>query len=156
MAMSPIQVGSEVAATLASMNKALTASTKKGLGEVGKAAKKELEASGRTRVRSLRFRNMKGARLGVRYKVGAAEVSVSPTGPWGILEPGAKAHTIVAKKGRRSNAMRVNGGWRRGPFRHPGTSDTRAWTTGQEATFDAAEKILTDTIGDAVEGAFGG
>jgi hypothetical protein len=135
--------------------KALTDSTKKALREAGNTAKKTLTESGRRQAPSLRFRNMRGAKLGVRTKVTVTEVTVTPSGPWGILEPGAKAHKIASK--RRGGAMQVAPGvWRRGPFRHPGTRNTRAWSTGQDATFDQLGKDVPKTIGDAVEDAFSG
>jgi hypothetical protein len=145
-------VGKQVATTLNGMSRALVTSKKAALRDVGKLAKKELETAGRSRVPSLKFRNMGGAKLGVKTKVTADEVTVSPSGPWGILEPGAKRHTI-GRKGRR---IRVGDGWRYGPVKHPGTRDTKAWTRGQDATFEKVEKTMTDVVGEAVEEAFGG
>lgn len=152
MAGSALQIGNDVASAMRSVNRAVVTSTKKGLRAVGVRAKKELEGSGRARVPSMRFRNMRGAKIGVRYKVTEDQVAVAPTGPWGILEPGATSHTISSPRAMPIGPRMI----RRGPFHHPGTGDTGAWSKGREATYDAAEKILTDTVGAAAEEAFGG
>lgn len=144
------EVGAEVAATMRAMSAAVKSSTKPALTKVGKMAEQQIKAAAPT----LRFRNHGGARLTVRTAVSGDELTVDPVGPWGILEPGAKRHIIRARRGR---AMPLGRGiFRHGPFRHPGTRNTRAWSKGQEATFDKAEDIMSDVIGDAVEGAFGG
>lgn len=152
MASSALQVGDEIADSMAAVARAVQSSTKEALRDAGKTAKTELETSMRRQVGSLRLRNMRGAKLGVRTRVTADAVTVSPSGPVGILEPGAAPHTIGVK----GRPLKINGRVIRGPVKHPGTRDTRAWSIGQDATFEAVGRDLPKTVGDAVEGAFGG
>lgn len=142
MAKSASDVGAEVARTLGSMSNALIASRKTALREAGTVAKPIMMAGGRSVLPSMRFRNMRGATLSVRTRVTDEALVVSPVGPWGILEPGARPHSGDA--------------WHRGRRPHPGTRDTSAWSTGQAKTYAALGQDIPDTIGDAVEDAFNG
>lgn len=152
MADSALQIGNDVAKTMANLSKALDASVKAALKDAGKTAKDELEAQGRRRTGDLRFSNMRGAKIGVRTRVSSDEVTVSPSGPWGILEPGAKGHQI----GTKGRPLKINGKVVRGPVKHPGTRDTRAWSIGQDETFRVVGEQFPKQVGDDVEEAFGG
>jgi hypothetical protein len=121
-------------------SRALDAATKSALADAEKAAKSELESTGRGPTGGdLRFRNMRrynhGGRIGVRLRPRRGELWVVPRGPWKLAETGAAPH-------------RVN---------HPGTTQgTSAWTRGQATTFARLGADIPNKIGDAVENAFGG
>lgn len=141
----PIQVGADVAKTMASVTRALDASTKKALREVGAEAKKPLMAAA-TEVPGgdRRFSNMArynhGGRLNVTTRIKSELVFVGSKGPWKIAEVGADPH-------------RIRGGM------HPGTrrSQGRAsWSRAADRVLDAAAKGVPKTIEDGVEEAFGG
>jgi hypothetical protein len=148
----PLQLGEEVAKTMRNLDKALTTATKAALREAGNTAKDELNKSGRRQLPGLRLRNMRGAKLGIKTRVTEDNVSVSPSGPWGILEPGADPHSI----GSSGQRLRIGNRVVRGPVRHPGTRNTNAWSNGQEATFRAVSEDFPRSVGDALEEAFDG
>jgi hypothetical protein len=136
------------------VTKTLRTATKEALTDAGKVAKKELETQGKRRTGGdLRFSGMGGARLGVQLRQADAALTVSPRGPWGMLEPGAKAHVIKSQR-----TMPIGGGmFRFGPFlKHPGTPDTRAWTTGRDETYERLGREVPEQIGDEVERSFSG
>lgn len=145
-------VGRQVEKAMARTSKALKAAVKAGMADSGKIARREVEGFGKRYTGGdLRFSNMGGARLGVRMTGVEDGLLVSAKGPWGMLQPGAKAHTI----GTTGKSMSIGGGlFRRGPFNHPGTPNTRAWDMGREATFDTIESSLLNKIASDVEGAF--
>jgi hypothetical protein len=149
--MTPFQVGAEVGTTMTRLTKTLRTATKEAMTDAGKVAKQELEAQGKRRTGDLRFSNMGGARLAVRLRPTDADLTVSPRGPWGMLEPGAKPHAITSKR-----PMRIGNTVRWGPFKHPGTPNTRAWSTGRDETFERLGREVPKQIGDKVEGVFNG
>jgi hypothetical protein len=150
--MNGAQAAAEVEATMQRATRALHDSTISAMRDAANVAKDRLESSGRNRVPSLHFRNMRGASIGVQATATDTTVTVTPQGPWGILEPGARPHSINSTR-----AMPIGRGqWRRGPFRHPGTPNTEAWTSGQDATLEQVGTEIPQKIGDAVEGAFSG
>jgi hypothetical protein len=151
----PTQVGADVSSTMTRMSRAVNTAIRSAMKESGATAKKEMESGGKRHTGGdLRFSNMGGARLGVRVRQGDNDVTVSSSGPWGILQPGAGAHSIRSK--RRSGVLRIGGELRRGPFKHPGTANTRAWDRGQDATFERLEIDVPKLVETEVAGAFNG
>lgn len=154
MAGSPLDVAKEVHDTMARASKALTSAVRASMVEAGKVARKEVEGQGRRHTGGdLKFSNMGGARIGVKLRQLDDGILVSAKGPWGMLQPGARPHSIAVK---RAKALKIGGDFRRGPVRHPGTPNTRAWDRGREATFDKLGVEVIKRVGDEVEGAFGG
>ncbi len=150
---SPLDVALQVGDTMGRASRALRQATKLALADAVKVARKELEGVGRRYTGGdLRFSNMGGARIGVRSKPIDNGVLVMAKGPWGMLQPGAKPHTITARKGK---ALKLGGDYRRS-VRHPGTPNTQAWDRGRDATFDKLGVVVLKRIGDEVEEAFGG
>lgn len=145
MASSPLQVGEDVAKTMAAMSKALDTSTKAALRKVGAGARKTMlaraaEVPGSDRRFSRMARYNHAGRLGVTVRVRDDHVFVGSKGPWKIAEVGAAPH-------------RVRGG------QHPGTARSqgrRAWSRGADVALAEAEKAVPKAIGDAVEEAFRG
>lgn len=142
--MTPSAVGAEIAASMTAATGALKTSIRTAMRAAGDRAVANAP--------KVRFRNLNGPATGARADVSDDEVTVSPTGPVGILEPGARPHLINSKR-----AMPLGGGIvRRGPIKHPGTKDTHKWTDAMDKTFDQVGRELPDTVGDAVESAFSG
>lgn len=131
---------------------ALKAATKVALADAVKVSRKELESSARPHTGGdLRLSGLRNARMAVRSRQGDESVTVYATGPWGIIQPGARRHRIGAPR----QSMPIGGDQvRRGPFNHPGTRNTRAWDRGRDRAFDVLGRTVPDQIGDAVEGAF--
>lgn len=146
------EIAAEVAATMDRSAKALVDSAKGALRDVGKTAKVEIEDSGRKASPRLRVRNMGGAKIGVKARVNDTLLTVSPSGPWGIYEPGAVPHRIVGA-GRR---VRIGGNWRTGPINHPGTRNTGVWSAGRDSLFRRLSTQIPDQIADEVGEAFSG
>lgn len=142
MAKSALQVGDDVARTMASVTKALAESRRLALREIGKSARKTMmdqapEVPGGDRRFSRMARYNHGGRLGVTFRVRNDLLFIGSKGPWKLAETGAAAHQI--------------GGWR-----HPGTRQGRSsWTRGADVALAHAERELPEVIGEAVEEAFG-
>lgn len=140
---SAIQVGQDVASTMANMSKALESSRKQVLREIGQDARKKLLANatqvpGGDRKFSRMNRYNHGGRLAVTYSVREDLVFIGSKGPWKIAEEGAAPH-------------------RQGKGRHPGTARSqgrKSWTLGADPIIEAAEQQVPEVIGDAVEEAF--
>jgi hypothetical protein len=136
----PLDVGRDVADTMAGVSKVLARATKESLTEAAKVAKDAINAkspgpTGGDR----RFSNMRrynhGGRLGVKTRQRSGQLWVIPAGPWKLAETGAAPH----------------------PVNHPGTRQgTRAWTRGQVETFAKLERTVPDDIARDVEEAFNG
>lgn len=141
---SALKIGTDVASTMANVNKAVTASSKKAMRDVGNAAKKRmLPAAGPPTGGDRRYSNMSrynhGGRLDVTVSVRAgsdwALAFVGSKGPWKIAEAGASPH-------------RVN---------HPGTARSQgrsAWSRAADPLIRELGTDVEETITDAVEDAF--
>lgn len=149
---SPSEVGAEVAAAMTAAAAAVASGTKRALREIGDRSVTEFESAASRAVRGGRLRNHGGIRLSADARGSGDSVDVTPRGPWGILEPGARPHPIASGRPMRIGPRQ----FRRGPFRHPGTPDTGAWTAGYDATAQVAAEVFDRTVGGEVESAFGG
>lgn len=137
-----VQVGTDVAATMANVKRALDASVKKALQPIAAEARKTMRAAAaRPTGGDRRYSNMRrynhGGRLDVTTRYRDDLVFVGSKGPWKIAEAGADPH-------------RVN---------HPGTArlqGQRAWSLAADGLVDDAEKKVPKVITEAVEGAFDG
>lgn len=136
----PASVAADIGATLDRMKKALDASRKEVLRDVGKSARADLKAAA-TQVPGgdRRFSNMSkfnhGGLLDVTFSVRQDMVFVGSKGPWKIAEEGAAPHG-----------------------HHPGTARSqgrRSWSQTADPISEAAALDVPRVIGDAVEEAFG-
>jgi len=139
---SAIQVGADVASTMANVNRALVKSAKESLRPVAKDARSTMRsAAGPPTGGDRRFSNMgrynHGGRLDVTVSVRDDLVFVGSKGPWKIAEEGARPH-------------RVN---------HPGTRRSQgraAWSRAADPLAADAATEVPRIITKAVEGAFRG
>lgn len=141
---SPLQIGEDIAKTMVNINKAVTASSRKAMRDVGNTAKQPmLSAAGPPTGGDRRYSNMRrynhGGRLDVNVVVRAgsdwALAFVGSKGPWKIAEAGASPH-------------RVN---------HPGTAGSQgrsAWSRAADPIVAKLAADAEDTITEAVEDAF--
>lgn len=119
--------------------------------ELGRLARKaQLDAAKQVRG-SLTLSGM-GVRLGVRARTFAGAVSTTvevearPPGPWAIVESGASAHTVRA---RRARALRTPYGPRVSaePKRQTGR---RVWTRATERAAPVIDRAVADLFDDAL------
>lgn len=148
----PSDVGADVVAAMAAASTAVATGTRRALVEIGDAARREMEQAAGRVVPGGRLRNHGGSRFSVTVTAGDDELEVIPRGPWGILEPGARVHLINAGRPMPAGPGR----FRWGPFRHPGTPDTGAWSAGYDQTAAEADRIFPEIVGDEVASAFDG
>lgn len=142
MAGTALQVGADVASTMANVKRALVASTKKALRPIAADSRKTmLGAAAAPTGGDRRYSNMRrynhGGRLDVTTRYRDDHVFVGSKGPWKIAEEGASPH-------------RIN---------HPGTARSqgrRAWSSAADPLVAEAEVKVPQVIGDAVEEAFSG
>ena len=142
MAGSALQIGNDVARTMASVSKALDKSVKNALRPIAKDARTTMRsAAGPPTGGDRRFSNMgrynHGGRLDVTVSVREDLVFVGSKGPWKIAEEGARPH-------------RVN---------HPGTRRSQgraAWSRAADPIAADAATEVPRIITKAVEGAFRG
>jgi hypothetical protein len=139
---SALQVGADVASTMAAVSAALEKSVKTALRPVVNDARKRMRAAaGPPTGGDRRYSNRRGYNHGGRLDVTANArddlVFVGSKGPWKIAEEGASPH-------------RVN---------HPGTRGSQgrsAWSRAADPIVADAESEVPRIITEAVEGAFSG
>lgn len=138
----PLQVGADVAATMASCSKAVDTSIKKALRPIANDARAKMRAAagpptGGDRRYSRMSRYNHGGRLDVTASTRTGLVFVGSKGPWKIAEEGASPH-------------RVN---------HPGTRRSQgrsAWSRAADPIVEQAANEVPRVIVDGVEAAFYG
>jgi hypothetical protein len=93
----------------------------------------------------------RGARVAVRYTVNETGAVVAGTGPWGILEKGARPHRIDRRRrrGATRGALRVGARFY-ASVRHPGAPARHAWTNGVKAGAGPAAAAGAKAVTDAV------
>lgn len=114
-----------------------------------------------------RLSGMGNGRVSTKTEYAGTSVSVMTikpakrtTGMWSILESGADPHAIAARRYRphksaqttRRKAMRVGDSWAQGPFRSPGTSGKRTWTTAIRRARPDVDRVAREELAKAVRG----
>jgi hypothetical protein len=97
-------------------------------------------------------------KLNARYDVtgpGEANVKPTPSGPWKVLDEGAKPHTIKAKRRNRSSVLRTPYGPRRS-VRHPGTRGKGTWDEASNRIARETPKRVHIEVRKALGRVFGG
>lgn len=87
------------------------------------------------------------AKIRPRGQATVAEIRGVPAGPWTILDSGAVAHVIGAR--RRGPGVLYGAGMRhpvRGPVRHPGSRGTRAWARVVTEARRAVPELVADEL----------
>lgn len=136
----PGEVGNEIAGSLGRVSKALTAGIRTALREVATDARTVHQGAATIGAGGdRRFSRWPAAPLSIGTKIlDGTELRVSPRGAWGLAESGRSAGPMKA--------------WGH-PAHHPGTRGWGSWSKAAERVLSGAEKIIPDTLDDAVEGA---
>lgn len=69
--------------------------------------------------------------LGTKVRTDLATVTAKPAGPWAIVEDGAKAHPIRARRGNPTQVLKFpDGGFATGTVQHPGMKGAKPFDKG--------------------------